>query len=1150
VTEQFGIRITADTSQFKRGMAEVERTTQTAVRQFDLAGTAARALGAALAGISIAKLGRDFIEVSRNSQALEARLTFLTDSARGAAEAMSYIGDVAKRQSVDIYAVGDAYARMQAFVNSGKLSMGEMRTMLEGMNDLSKVHGLNTAQLGNVYYGLSQTLSQASIQMQELNQVVEPVPGLLDNIAKQAGVTSGEFRKLVAEAKVTSTDFKRYLIGALKDTEGASEDMSGTLDASFTRASNAYKRFLDAIGDTGLVDWLADRISIAAENTEALADALDRIFKPKNGAEVLDDIKKINAEIAEWEEVVSRLMAKNSLREGAFDQFLGAGENNAIKSALEQIKELQKERDKLTASLGEFEYGPFLPEKTKKEQDALTELSEEMKKAIKDAEKFGKALEKMRADAAFATTQLGRSNLGKALAEVDKLVADNIESYKLLGKEGPEAVKRLKDAVTELVAAETQQKIAEDIREAYQRSMEEAAEVAERERERLERPFIQAAENIQDAFADAFADIFENGIESFAGLGSAIKRIMAQAAAQSFTAGLMNGMSGGGSAAGSVGGGLFSSIGSSIGTSVLGNSGIFAGFNSAAASAMPSVFGMGAPIAGGIGPSAPGALTALGVNPATAALGIALIAAPMIIDGLKSRPHPASTFGGNFGEGGFSNVGLQAKHMGTEFGQGMAEQVAGIFAQLQGMGLTGIAGASIHGGVDDGRGFIRVGSAENPNAIVNFDPNNAKEMQAAILELGLALADTASVTNQDLKAALENVQVKGKDAAQVLQELAYAAALPELRRVFNESVALDYVTELDAGLGAIAKQYREYQARLAEAQKIGASTALVEALHAEKMKKITEQLNAKAVDTAAATREQLDNLRDTAREAKSLASSFQRAADSIGKMLGDMLIGNLSPLTPQARYNEAQRQFMGTASRARLGDADAANDLPEAARKFLEVSRDFNAGSGAYTSDFEAVQAQLEAAKTTALRQVDIQTRIATTAERQLAELQAIKEAVSGQGGGQGAQLAKFLESENGNIDRAIARLAGYTGQFGQGGLNRATAADPALAGRITTLRAAHGLPLYAAGGMLRSHQLSVVGERGPELVQSGTGGRVYSDVETRQMMSGGGWDTSRKLDSLTRAVSGLVKAQEATNAQLRNLAASKVTDGYGRRVA
>jgi len=69
------------------------------------------------------------------------------------------------------------------------------------------------------------------------------------------------------------------------------------------------------------------------------------------------------------------------------------------------------------------------------------------------------------------------------------------------------------------------------------------------------------------------------------------------------------------------------------------------------------------------------------------------------------RAHPASTFGGNFGSGGFSNVGVEYKHIGAEIGQGAAEALANVLAGLQGLGVAGISGASLHGGVDDGRGY-------------------------------------------------------------------------------------------------------------------------------------------------------------------------------------------------------------------------------------------------------------------------------------------------------------------------------------------------------------------------------------------------------------------------------------------------------------
>jgi len=176
----------------------------------------------------------------------------------------------------------------------------------------------------------------------------------------------------------------------------------------------------------------------------------------------------------------------------------------------------------------------------------------------------------------------------------------------------------------------------------------------------------------------------ENGLDSFADLGRSIKKIMAQTIAQSITADLfkgvsLSGMLGAGS--GGAGGGItdifsglssvksFSDIGSLLSSSSLASSPVAAaGLSYMLASAIPAdLFNLGGKAKGNEVGGEIGNFFGIGGKVLGSAFGSFIG---------PGRAHPASTFGGNFGSGGFSNVGVEYKHIGAEIGQGAAEALA------------------------------------------------------------------------------------------------------------------------------------------------------------------------------------------------------------------------------------------------------------------------------------------------------------------------------------------------------------------------------------------------------------------------------------------------------------------------------------------
>src|SRR5690606_9128105 len=75
-----------------------------------------------------------------------------------------------------------------------------------------------------------------------------------------------------------------------------------------------------------------------------------------------------------------------------------------------------------------------------------------------------------------------------------------------------------------------------------------------------------------------------------------------------------------------------------------------------------------------------------------------------------------------------------------------------------------------------------------------------------------------------------------------------------------------------------------------------------------------------------------------------------------------LLVGGLTTRSPEEQYRAQQVLFASTAAAAAAGDPTALGNLQEVAQNFLTASRDYNASTLAYVSDFDAVQAALTAA--------------------------------------------------------------------------------------------------------------------------------------------------------------------------------------------
>lgn len=212
---------------------------------------------------------------------------------------------------------------------------------------------------------------------------------------------------------------------------------------------------------------------------------------------------------------------------------------------------------------------------------------------------------------------------------------------------------------------------------------------------------------------------------------------------------------------------------------------------------------------------------------------------------------------------------------------------------------------------------------------------------------------------------------------------------------------------------------------------------------------------AKAEDDRNALLDKLQSAYD--REAaifQSTIDQFDSFSASLKSFRNSLKTGDLSTLSPEQKYLEAQANFTDVSRRAQLGDVDAIAALESTASAFLEASRGYNASGEAYIADFAAVTAALDATIGLSDRQSDI-------AQQQLDKLTA-------------------------QVD----------------GLLKINAAVETVADILRAIRAGGSVPKFADGGY-HSGGLRLVGENGPELEYTGPSNIINAN-DTRSILSGG----------------------------------------------
>lgn len=314
--------------------------------------------------------------------------------------------------------------------------------------------------------------------------------------------------------------------------------------------------------------------------------------------------------------------------------------------------------------------------------------------------------------------------------------------------------------------------------------------------------------------------------------------------------------------------------------------------------------------------------------------------------------------------------------------------------------LQGLQDLDIGGGIDAILESVKAASA-TPEEI------------SSVIQLAGAFRQIKDLMPEFGKASVETIKALA-DAA------GGAAALQQQVGYYYQNFYTD-AERLKAAQGSLSEQFkdmgintvpatRDEFRKLMEAQDL--STESGRTLYAALLKiapAFVSVADASAQAAAAAKTAALDAAADAVAAAKTdLIDAYQRELDAkqalMDKMRGyvaslsqfrqSLLIGDLSPLSPGAKYDEARRQYDDVSRRAALGDTSAIEQLQGVSQAYLEVSRAYNASSEAYSRDFSLVQSALANTESVAERQARIAADAVSVARRQLDYLREINRSV------------------------------------------------------------------------------------------------------------------------------------------------------------
>lgn len=352
-----GRQAASEINQVRDSVGGAGNAAQNANRQFASMGAALGSLSGIIASLGLAVFSRDLLRTVEQVQNMEIRLKGLTKSAQDYAQVQAYLSDVSARHHKSQLVLADSFSKLLTLEQSGLVTRKQSIELLEGMSNAASKTGASTEQLKQSMFGFSQAMGSGVVHMEELNQVTEPMPGLLNKMAESAGYSVGEFRNLVAEGRITSEVFGKVMVSAFASYQGAAESAADTLTAKYSDISNAWQELAavleSPISDvvTPVLEGIAWVVKGLSQDFRELKQVKDAIFgksvtggAPDNGMQIdltgrakppeqIDKTKESQAAIRKEIEATASVKKSSAAAHHSASKHIAAGMSEEQKAA-------------------------------------------------------------------------------------------------------------------------------------------------------------------------------------------------------------------------------------------------------------------------------------------------------------------------------------------------------------------------------------------------------------------------------------------------------------------------------------------------------------------------------------------------------------------------------------------------------------------------------------------------------------------------------------------------------------------------------------------------------------------------------------------------------------------------------------------------
>ncbi|EKT1593194.1 tape measure protein [Escherichia coli] len=254
----------------------IERGAKRADRQVNTLKTSIKSLTRVIHLLIAAEAVRQFIDMAEQAKQLRVKIKMLTGDAESANRVFDGLKSIAHQTGQSIKDTTDLWQGLAISLKNTSATEGQVLNLVSTIQKMGALGGASAEQMSNSMRQFRQAIDGGVLRAEEFNSLLENTPTIVQTMAKQMGLSMGEFRAQMLDGKITAERMVNAIQAATKETNEQFEQLPRTSGNAFNSLKIEVMGLVEKLDDLlGVSDGIVTILDTAADGAKWLGEKVD-----------------------------------------------------------------------------------------------------------------------------------------------------------------------------------------------------------------------------------------------------------------------------------------------------------------------------------------------------------------------------------------------------------------------------------------------------------------------------------------------------------------------------------------------------------------------------------------------------------------------------------------------------------------------------------------------------------------------------------------------------------------------------------------------------------------------------------------------------------------------------------------------------------